>query len=93
MVRLRHVDPALPRGCGLHDLHGDWVRLGRLGGWEGLLREPLGWEVGVSRVLGLLVLLLVSCVLLLLHSCLLLLLLLVLLLEQLLLELLGLVGC
>jgi hypothetical protein len=76
----------LTRGNRLHGLHGDFV-LGR----EGLLREPLGWEVGVSWVLGQLVLLLVSCVLLLLHSCLLLLLLLVLLLKQLLLELLGLV--
>ena len=55
----------------------------RLRGREGLLREPLGWEMGVSLVLGQLVLLLVSCVLLLLRSCLLLLLLQALLLEQL----------
>ena len=62
-----------------------------LRGREGLLREPLGWEMGVSFVLGLLVLLLVSCVLLLLQGCLLLLLLQELLLKQLLLVLLGLV--
>ena len=66
-----------------------WVGLR---GREGLLLEPLGWEMGVSLVLGQLVLLLVSCVLLLLQTCLLLLLLQELLLKQMLLVLLGLVG-
>ena len=55
-----------------------------LRGRGGLRREELGWEMGVSGLLGLLVLLLESCMLLLLHGCLLLLLLQGLLLEQLL---------
>jgi hypothetical protein len=76
VVRLRYVGPALPRGRGLHGLHGDWVSLdrdsGRGGRWE-----PLGWEVGVALVLRLgLVLLLERGVLLLLLQCCLLLLLL-----------------